>query len=174
MRDGRAVAEERILRERFEREERARAAAREEPALEEVDPYAGASFELLRGVRKAGWRLYVFYAGFAPLVVVGVVLLARSLEPPATRLVIVWAASYLVLNVLSGSLPGPNLLRYNKDLELVAPLACLALGTLFSRLVEARRPGRLAAAAALAAVVWVAWAASRAADSLTSTFVVER
>ncbi len=172
MRDGRAVPEERILRERFEREERARAAAQEATIPEEVDPYTGPSFELLRGVRKAGWRLFVFYAAFAPLVVVGWVLLARWLSPPAARLVSAWGLSYVLLNVLSGSLPGPNLLRYNKDLELLAPLACLALGTPFSRLAEGRRPARLAAA--VLAAVWVVWGASQATESLTRTFVVER
>ena len=35
--------------------------------------------------------------------------------------------TYLVLNLASGGLPGPNLVRYNKDLEVVAPLFCVAL-----------------------------------------------
>jgi hypothetical protein len=173
MREGRAVPEERILLERFEREERARAAANEEIAPEEADPYSGPSFDLLRGIRKAAFRLYVFYAGFAALLVWGFLRLALSLPARGARLVWAWGLSYLALNILSGSLPGPNLARYNKDLELVAPLACLALGTVFARLAEnGRRPARLAAAAL--AIAWLLVGASRAQEYLTRTFVVER
>ena len=34
------------------------------------------TLDLWRGVRKAGWRLYVFYGLFAPVVVVAVLRLA--------------------------------------------------------------------------------------------------
>ena len=92
------------------------------------DPYAGPTIDPWRGLRKAGWRLYVFYGLFAPVVVAGVVArleVLRRRSPAA--FVAAWALTYLALNLLSGGLPGPNLVRYNKDLEVVAPLFCLAL-----------------------------------------------
>lgn len=93
------------------------------------DPYAGPTLDPWRGVRKAAWRLYVFYGPFAPLVLAGIVLVWRSQPSPERAFVLAWALTYLVLNLLSGGLPGPNLVRYNKDLEVVAPLFCLALAS---------------------------------------------
>ena len=61
----------------------------------------------------------------------GLVLLFRTLDGAArcaSRST--WAATYLVLNLLSGGLPGPNLVRYNKDHEIVAPLFCVAIAVL--------------------------------------------
>lgn len=173
MHDGRAVPEERILLDRLEREDRARAAAGEAVVPQEADPYTGQSLDLLRGVRKAGWRLYVFYGVFAPIVVWGIVRLGLSLSPPGARLIWAWGAAYLTLNLLSGGLPGPNLVRYNKDLELLAPLACLGLGALFARLSTSERVPSRATAAALG-IVWAIWATGRAEEFLTRTFVVER
>lgn len=173
MREERPVPQERALRERFAREERARAAAGEVPAPEEFDPYTGAGFEPVRGVRKAGWRLYVFYGLFAPLVLWGFSRLALSLHGGAARFTWAWGLTYAALNFASGSLPGPNLLRYNKDLELIAPLACLSLGTLVVRLWEGRAPwGRFAAA--LLATLWIVFGWSRAVQYLAQTSFFER
>ena len=93
------------------------------------DPYAGPTLDPWRGVRKAAWRLYVFYGAFAPVVIAGLVLVWRAQALPHSAFVVAWALTYLALNLLSGGLPGPNLVRYNKDLEIVAPLFCLALAS---------------------------------------------
>jgi hypothetical protein len=146
---------------------RARNLAVVEP--EEEDPDAGAGVNPWRGLRKAARRLYVFYGGFAPLVVLGLVVVARDLKGRLRLFVIVWGGLYLVLNLASGGLPGPNLVRYNKDLEIVAPLFCLSLG----RLCEWARwrwwPLGVACGAAYVAYgSWRAWAA------LVARFVFER
>ncbi len=97
-------------------------------APDEDDPDAGPGVNPWRGLRKAARRMWVFYGAFTPIVLLGIVLVAVRLEGDRLRLVVVWAALYLALNLASGGLPGPNLVRYNKDLEIVAPLFCLALG----------------------------------------------
>ena len=80
-----------------------------------------------------------------------------------------WAAVYVVLNFASGSLPGPNLVRYNKDLEIVAPLFCVALAFVGEALW--RRSRALAVAFACAYAIF---GAARAAGYLTSKFILER
>src|SRR6185295_12942437 len=127
MRRGVPMAEERVLLDKQEQQARQAALAGETPAPpeEDDDPYTGPRADLLRGLRKAGWRLYVFYGLFAPVVVAGVLLAwRRTPRPDAARFVAAWALTYLLLNIASGGLPGPNLVRYNKDLEVVAPLCC--------------------------------------------------
>ena len=59
----------------------------------------------------------------------GIVFVWRAQSQPERAFVLAWSLAYLVLNLLSGGLPGPNLVRYNKDLEVVAPLCCLALAS---------------------------------------------
>ena len=83
--------------------------------------------------------MYVFYGAFAPVIALGIVLVFRRQEPSAAAFVAAWAVSYLVLNVASGSLPGPNLVRYNKDLEIVAPLFCVALAVVAETLWQRSR-----------------------------------
>jgi hypothetical protein len=117
------MPEERILQEKPRTPVPEEELAPQEPD----DPYAGPTLDPWRGVRKAAWRLYVFYGPFALAVVAGLVLVWRAQPPPHTSFVLAWALTYLALNLLSGGLPGPNLVRYNKDLEIVAPLFCLAL-----------------------------------------------
>ena len=56
------------------------------------------------------------------------------------------------MNLASGSLPGPNLVRYNKDLEIVAPLFCVALAVVGEALWRRSRP--IAWAFALAYVIF--------------------
>jgi hypothetical protein len=170
MQRGVPMAEERIL---LEKQAQAppvpEAEAKAKTAADQDDPYAGPRFEFLRGIRKAAWRMFVFYAWLAPVIVVGIVLLARRQDRPAATFITAWAASYLVLNFASGSLPGPNLVRYNKDLEIVAPLFCVALAVV----VEATwRRSRLLAVAL--AVGYVTFGGLRAASYLTTKFVLER
>jgi hypothetical protein len=151
-------------------EKQAQAATTDEPvAVENDDPYAGPDFDALRGVRKAGWRMYVFYGWFAPVIAFGIVLVLRRQDPPAAAFVAAWAVSYLVLNVASGSLPGPNLVRYNKDLEIVAPLFCVALAVVAEALERRSRPIALAFALA-----YVVFGGARAIGYLTTKFVLER
>ncbi len=144
------------------------------PAIEEApnDPYAGRDTNLWRGLEKAGSRLRIFYGVFAPLVVLGVGLVAWRAEGARSRLVVVWAAMFLLFNLASGGLPGPNLVRFNKDIEVVAPLCCVGLATLGVVLWERGRAWRLAAAGlALSFSAFGAWRAFR---YLTERFVLER
>jgi hypothetical protein len=125
-------------------------------------------------VRKAAWRLYVFYGPFAIAVVAGLALLfARRLHGDAARFAAAWAALYLLLILASAGLPGPNLVRYNKDLEIVAPLFCLALGALGAALWSRRVAWMRAAALLYAASFWT-FGAARAVRYLTEKFVMER
>jgi len=144
-----------------------------EAVPEEPDPYAGPNLDLLRGVRKAAWRLWVFYGPFAPVLVVGVALLIPSLEGYRRRLVIAWAATYVVLNLASGSLPGPNLVRYNKDLEIVAPLCALGLGWVVTESWHSRRRLLRGLAVGLS-VGWLVFAVGRAYAALASRLFLER
>ena len=170
MQRGVPMAEERILLEKHPTVE----PPTDPPArVESDDPYAGPAFDAMRGARKAGWRMFVFYSWFAPVIGIGIVLAIATLwhahDRSGAAFVGAWAASYLVLNVASGSLPGPNLVRYNKDLEIVAPLFCVALATVVEAL---RQRSRLAAwAFALAYAAFGGW---RAAAYLTTKFVLER
>jgi hypothetical protein len=151
MRRGVPMAEERVLLDKQEQQARQAALAGERPVPpeEDDDPYTGPRGDLLRGLRKAGWRLYVFYGLFAPVVVAGVLLAWRgTARADATRFVAAWALTYLLLNIASGGLPGPNLVRYNKDLEVVAPLCCLGLASAGAWLWSRTRAGALAYGAA--------------------------
>ena len=142
--------------------------------LEPDDPFAAPTFDLWRGVRKAGWRLVVFYGWFAPAVVAGLCLLfARFLGGATARFAAAWALLYLLLNLASGGLPGPNLVRYNKDLEVVAPLFCLALGVIAAGLWGL---GRVWAKvlAALYAASFFTFGAVRAVRYWLEKFVMER
>jgi hypothetical protein len=80
--------------------------------------------------------------------------------------------TYLLLNVGSGSLPGPNLVRYNKDHEIVAPLFCVALACVAHWLWSWSRYGR--ALAALFGVGFWSLGAYRAYVYLTDKFWLER
>jgi hypothetical protein len=165
MHKGVPMAEERILLEKPAVMETDAVPAVEEPD----DPYAGPRFDAFRGVRKAGWRMYVFYSWFAPVIVLGIVLLWRAQDSSGAAFVAAWGVSYLVLNFASGSLPGPNLVRYNKDLEIVAPLFCLALAMVGRTLW---RRSRVAAWAY--AIAYAAFGTWRAVVYLTTKFVLER
>jgi hypothetical protein len=167
MRRGIPQPEEQILLDKMEARERLadEVAAPEPPD----DPYAGPGVDLLRGVRKAAWRLYVFYGLFAPVVVVGLALVWRATGGASRMLIGAWAATYVLLNLASGGLPGPNLFRYNKDLEVVAPLFCIALGAVGVWLATFARPLGLLYAASYG---W--FGAYRAARYLTEKFILER
>lgn len=165
---GTPMVEQRILQEKLERERAAGVEAT--AAAEEPDPYTGPEPDLVRGLRKAAWRLWVFYGPFAPVVVAGAIGVVVSLTGWQRRLAGAWALTYLVLNLWSGGLPGPNLLRYNKDLEIVAPLACVGLGWLFERFRGSpRQPLRLTAIAL--ALAWVTYGAVRGLAALQSNMV---
>jgi riboflavin transporter FmnP len=166
MREGVPMAEERVLVDKLQHQPRI---LRDAPPEAPDDPFAGPGLDPWRGARKAAWRLYVFYAGFAPVIVAGLVLVLRALNGASARFVAAWAATYLLLNLASGGLPGPNLVRYNKDLEIVAPLCCLALGAAFAWLWEKSRAAGAAYAGAYAAVF-----SARAVRYLTEKFVLER
>jgi hypothetical protein len=167
MRRGVPMPEEQILLEKWQR---APALPAEELAPQEPeDPYAQPSFNPWRGVRKAGWRLWVFYGVFSPVVIAGLALLLRSSAGPEARFVAVWGSTYLILNLASGGLPGPNLFRYNKDHEIVAPLFCMALGAVGAWLWHRARPLAL-----VYALAYLAFALPRAHTYLIERFVLER
>jgi hypothetical protein len=168
MRQGVPMAEERIV---LEKAARARPVAGQEVQRSD-DPFAGPDVAPLRGFAKAAWRLRIFYSWAAPLVIVGLLLLIRDTGGLTRRLVIAWALTYLLLNVGSGSLPGPNLVRYNKDHEIVAPLFCVALACVAQWLWSWSRYGR--ALAALFGVGFWSLGAQRAYVYLTDKFWLER
>jgi hypothetical protein len=167
LRRGVPMAEEQVLLSRSAPSD-AGAAIEEEPN----DPYAGPDTNLWRGLKKAGSRLRIFYGVFAPFVVLGVALVAWRAEGARSRLVVVWAAMFLLFNLASGGLPGPNLVRFNKDIEVVAPLCCIGLATLGVMLWERGRAWRLVAA--VLAVSFGAFGVGRAVRYLTERFVLER
>lgn len=136
---------------------------------DEVDPYTGPAADPLRGLRKAVWRAFVFYGPFALLVLAGLVLLIAETAGWLRALILGWAATYVVLNLASGGLPGPNLVRYNKDLEIVAPLFCCAIAVAIVR-ARSWRPW----AGVLVGSAWFAYAAWRGYGALVSRFVLER
>jgi hypothetical protein len=159
------MAEERILLEK------PASPSEPEPAVAEPpdDPYAGPGVDPIRGFRKAGWRLYVFYSVFAPVVVAGLFLLWRNAPPRFAAFVAAWALTYLACNLASGGLPGPNLVRYNKDLEIVAPLFCVALAIAGEWIWVRSRVAAVAYAAAYLAFGSIRWV-----QDLTNRFVLER
>ena len=166
MQRGVPMPEERILQEKPSTPVPADELAPQEPD----DPFAGPTFNPWRGVRKAAWRLYVFYGPFALAVIAGLVLAWRAQESwPAAAFVLAWALTYLALNLLSAGLPGPNLVRYNKDLEIVAPLFCLALASVGEWLWARSRW-----LAILYAGFYGAFALTRAVRYLTEKFILER
>jgi hypothetical protein len=166
MQRGIPMPEERILLEKPSTPVPADELAPQEPD----DPFAGPTVNPWRGVRKAAWRLYVFYGGFALAVVAGLVLVWRAQASwPYAAFVVAWAATYLALNLLSAGLPGPNLVRYNKDLEVVAPLFCLALASVGEWLWTRSRW-----LAILYAGSYGAFALTRAVHYLTEKFILER
>lgn len=166
MQRGVPMSEESVLLEKQASERRLAEPAPEEPP---DDPYSGPSLDLGRGLKKAASRLWIFYSVFAVPILAGLGLLLRRLRGGTARLVAVWAASYLLLNLASGGLPGPNLVRYNKDLEIVAPLFCLALALCGEWLW--RRNPLLAYAFAVA---YASFGTLRAVRYLTEKLVLER
>jgi hypothetical protein len=165
MQRGIPMAEEQILIEK-----QARATPTDDEVVPDVDdPYSGPTFAPVRGLRKAASRMTIFYGWLSVAVLAGLWLVLRAQEPGARAFVAAWATVYLVLNFASGSLPGPNLVRYNKDLEIVAPLFCVALA--FAGHALWRRSPALAVAFACAYAIF---AAARTAGYLTSKFVLER
>jgi hypothetical protein len=166
MQRGVPMPEERILLEKPSTPVPVEELAPQEPD----DPFAGPTVNPWRGVRKAAWRLYVFFGPFALAVIAGLVLAWRAQESwPYAAFVLAWALTYLVLNLLSAGLPGPNLVRYNKDLEIVAPLFCLALARVGERLWVRSRW-----LAILYAGSFGAFALTRAVRYLTEKFILER
>jgi hypothetical protein len=169
MRRGIPMAEERVLAELSA----LRAGSQEAPEEPPDDPYAGPQLDLWRGLKKAAWRLWIFYGPFAPLVAGAVAWIVARAQPGARPLLLAWALTYFLLNLASGGLPGPNLVRYNKDVEAVAPLCCAALGWIVAALWE--RDSRLGrAAAVLLSLCFVGYGASRGVRALVSTFALER
>jgi len=164
MRRGVPMPEEKVLLDRLERERHHAEAVHEEP-----DPYTGDHLDLGRGLAKAAWRLHVFYGPFAAAVIVGTALVLRSSHGASARWVATWGTGYLLLNLASGGLPGPNLVRYNKDLELIAPLCCLALATVGFWLWR-----RVRLLGALYGLAYLLFSLHRAAGYLTEKFVLER
>ena len=166
MRRGVPMAEERILLEKPSTPVPADELAPQEPD----DPFAGPTVNPWRGVRKAAWRLYVFYGGFALAVIAGLMLVWRAQASwPHAAFVLAWAATYLVLNLFSAGLPGPNLVRYNKDLEVVAPLFCLALAAVAEWLWAHSRWLAIVYAGS-----YGAFGLTRALRYLTEKFILER
>jgi hypothetical protein len=124
MRRGIPMAGESIVLERLQR---LHAVTPEADVEEHDDPYAQPTTDLVRGVRKAGHRIVIFYGFLAPFVAIGFLMLIKRSEPGAARLVSLWGLTFVLVCVGSGGLPGPNLLRYAKELEFIAPLCAISL-----------------------------------------------
>jgi hypothetical protein len=169
MRRGVPMAEEQVLLDKIAQQQRSTVQEEAPRDAAPDDPYAGPGVDLLRGLRKAGWRLWIFYGLFAPIVAAGVVLLYVRSEGALARFIAAWALTYLVLNLASGGLPGPNLVRYNKDMEVVAPLCCIALAAVGTWLWSRARP-----LAILYALSYLGFGTMRAWRYLTEKFVLER
>jgi hypothetical protein len=171
MRRGVPMPEEQVLLDKIAQQQERSAALEDVPARDAGpdDPYAGPGVNLVRGLRKAGWRLWIFYGLFAPVVVAGIVLLYARSEGAMARFIAAWALTYLVLNLASGGLPGPNLVRYNKDMEVVAPLCCIALAAVGIWLWSRARP-----LAVLFGLSYLGFGAARCWRYLTEKFVLER
>lgn len=169
MRRGVAMEGEAIVLDRIAQQERARLAAGEDAETGVDDPYAGPTFDALRGVKKAAARLWIFYGAFTLPIAIGFLLLIKRSAPPFARFVLVWGSLYLALNFGSASLPGPNLLRYNKDLEIVAPLFCVCLAVVGEWLAARSR----LLLAAYATSYWV-WGTVRALESFDARAYFER
>ena len=170
MRRGVPMPEEQVLLDKIALQQKSASAQDAAPAdVSPDDPYAGPGVDPIRGLRKAGWRLWIFYGLFAPVVVAGALLLYARCEGAWARLVAAWALTYLVLNLASGGLPGPNLVRYNKDMEIIAPLCCIALATVGLWLWSRLRP-----LAVLYGASFLGFGAYRAWTYLTEKFVLER
>lgn len=178
MRNGVPMAEEQILTEKLQHQAKQYGTDQEAPD----DPYAGLDVDLARGIRKAGSRFWLFYGPFAPLLLCGWGLLLRRLRGPLRRLLACWGGTYLLLNLGSGGLPGPNLLRYNKDLEVIAPVVCVALAELLAWLWNTRlRPTRqsatttgslVRAVAVMLALAFVVYGLGRAHGAFVERFVL--
>jgi hypothetical protein len=169
MHRGEPMAGEEILLERLARQERVRVAADEEAETGVDDPYVGPDVDPIRGLRKAGSRLWIFYGPFSLAVSLGLLLLISRTQAELARFALAWGSVYLWLNLGSAGLPGPNLLRYNKDLEIVAPLFCVCLGTTGAWLWERARWLAL-----VYGVGYWGWGLQRALSALDARIVVER
>lgn len=130
MRSGVAMDGESIVLERLARLETARPQA--VVVEEQDDPYAQPTTDLWRGVRKSVHRVRIFYGPLALAVALGFLVLIKRSEPMAARFVVAWGATFVLICVGSGGLPGPNLLRYAKELELIAPLCAIAIAVVGS------------------------------------------
>src|SRR5258707_12368397 len=73
------------------------------------DPFAGPTVNPWRGVRKAAWRLYVFYGGFALPGLAGLVVVWRAPAPlPPAGFLPPRAPAVPRLNPPPPRLPGPH------------------------------------------------------------------
>jgi len=141
MRHGRPMAEEEILLDK-QRVEREYARSRGEAVVpyEEIDPYSGPSLNPIRGLWRVVARLFIFHGPFLLTVLWGLWLLIRSREGTEQRFVAVWASLFFVVCFLAGGMPGPNFLRYSKDLEASAPLFCVAFALATAVIARRSRP----------------------------------
>ena len=144
---GEPAAGEQIFLDRVEMEQRVGGSV----SPEAPDRFAADDISLLRGLHKGASRLWIFYGAWSALVVAGAIIWYRGLAGLQAQLALAWLASYPLLNLASGGLPNPNLLRYAKDLEFVAPAACIALATTAAALWN--RDGRISRVAAVAIVL---------------------
>jgi hypothetical protein len=144
--------ESRVL-DRLE-ELREQAPAGDEPVPDDVnDPYAGSTFNPLRGLARLASRLWRFNGPFVILIAVGGWLLLRQSDRRTQNILLAWGSVAMWISLLAAGLPSPNGFQHLKDLEFVGPLVALAMGVGTIRLSN-RRPG---VAVGLAAA-WLAFA----------------
>lgn len=131
----------------LDRLERVRSATAEEGREEDSqDPYVGSTISPWRGLARLGSRLWRFNGPFALAIGLGCFLLWRTLDRGGQNLLLAWAGVAVWISLLSAGLPSPNGFQHLKDLEFVAPLGALAVGTLAARLWSASPPASVALA----------------------------
>ncbi|MEO8362241.1 MAG: hypothetical protein ABI672_19595 [Vicinamibacteria bacterium] len=94
------------------------------------DPYAGSSFNPVRGVARLATRLWRFNGVFLAGILVGAWMLLRQSDVTTQNLILAWGSVAVWISVLAAGLPSPNGFQHLKDLEFVTPLTALTLGVL--------------------------------------------
>jgi len=145
----RVQPESRVL-DRLEQARRQAPDTAETPEADDLnDPYAGSTFNPLRGLARLASRLWRFTGPFVLLVGAGAWLMLRQSSPGSQNLLLAWSGVAVWISLLAAGLPSPNGFQHLKDLEFVTPLAALAMG-----LGTARLWRRLPAAAVAVALAW--------------------
>lgn len=98
------------------------------------DPFAGTTYNPLRGIGRLISRLWRFNGPFVLAIVAGLWFLWRQEERARSNFMVAWFLVCVWISVLAAGMPSPNGFQHLKDLEFVSPLLALALGLLTTRI----------------------------------------